>query len=142
LVILRQQDANNKKKNFNDEDILSACPGFGLAIEIDIVFANSAVAVFHNNIRMFHMSSVPALAFGFNSRRITMMLFSSFPDFSTDFARDTRFGKDTNLSRNAGKEIPRGNMQGNSELLSGFPCPINGNPDNNLESLCINPSAE
>jgi hypothetical protein len=26
---------------------------------------------------------------------------------------------------------------GDSELLSGFPCPINGNPDNNLELSCI-----
>jgi hypothetical protein len=27
-------------------------------------------------------------------------------------------------------------MQGVSKLLSGFPWPINGSPDNNLESLC------
>jgi hypothetical protein len=27
-------------------------------------------------------------------------------------------------------------IQGDSKLLSGFPWPINGNPDNNLESLC------
>jgi hypothetical protein len=30
-----------------------------------------------------------------------------------------------------------GKLQSDSKLLSGFPWPINGNPDNNLESLCI-----
>jgi hypothetical protein len=28
-------------------------------------------------------------------------------------------------------------VQSDSKLLSGFPWPINGNPDNNIESLCI-----
>jgi hypothetical protein len=28
------------------------------------------------------------------------------------------------------------NIQSDSKLLSGIPWPINGNPDNNLESLC------
>jgi hypothetical protein len=28
-------------------------------------------------------------------------------------------------------------VQGDSKLLPGFPWPINGNPDSNLESLCI-----
>jgi hypothetical protein len=28
-------------------------------------------------------------------------------------------------------------IQSDSKLLSGFPWPINGNPDNNLEPICI-----
>jgi hypothetical protein len=34
------------------------------------------------------------------------------------------------------EDIWRLYIQGDSKLLSGFPWPINGNPDNNLEYLC------
>jgi hypothetical protein len=65
----------------NDENILSACPDFGLAVEIDIASANSDFRSVcdlmweHSTTFTSPVSSIPALAFGFNFCRRTAILF-------------------------------------------------------------------